>query len=330
MRRLNVLIWQIHGSYLNTLVQSFAGAPYRFYLPTKPGKPEGYGGRGPTYSWSPETVEVPADEVRDLNLDLVVYQTEKNFTQDAREILTSEQRALPAIYLEHNTPQGRINDMVHPIDDPGVLLVHVTHFNDLFWDCRGTPTRVIDHAVMPSAPEGSYTGEIERGVSLVNDMPRRKRVVGGDVFRRASEEVPLDLFGLNSKEVARGFGDLPQAEVHERVRAYRFYFNPIRYTSLPLSVLEAMEIGLPVVALATTELVTVIKNGENGFIDTNVDNLIRRMRWLLSDPEEARWIGDAGRRTVRERFGLKRFTADWEAAFEEALQLREVVPCASR
>jgi hypothetical protein len=330
VRKLNVLVWQIHGSYLNTLVQSFAGAPYRFYLPTKPGKPEGYGGRGPTYSWSSETFEVPAEEVGDLDLDLIIYQTEKNFTQDAREILTPDQRALPAVYLEHNTPQGRINGMVHPIDDPGVLLVHVTHFNDLFWDCRGTPTRVIDHAVMPSTPEGSYTGEIDRGVSLVNDMPRRKRVVGGDVFRRASEEVPLDLFGFDSEEVAGGFGDLPQAEVHERMKAYRFYFNPIRYTSLPLSVLEAMEIGLPVVALATTELVTVIKDGENGFIDTNVDNLVRKMRWLLSDPEEASRIGDEGRRTVRERFGPVRFAADWKAAFEEALKLREVVPCVSR
>jgi hypothetical protein len=330
VRELNVLVWQIHGSYLNTLVQSFAGAPYRFYLPTKPSRPEGYGGRGPTYSWSPQTFEVPAEEVGDLDLDLVVYQTEENFFEDAREILTPEQRTLPAVYLEHNTPQGRINDMVHPIDDPGVLLVHVTHFNDLFWDCRETPTRVIDHAVMPSTPEGSYTGEIERGVSLVNDMPRRKRVVGGDVFRRASEEVPLDLFGFDSKEVAGGFGDLPQAEVHERMRAYRFYFNPIRYTSLPLSVLEAMEIGLPVVALATTELVTVIEDGENGFIDTNVDNLVRRMRQLLSDPEEARRIGEAGRRTVRERFGPERFAAGWEATFEEALKLRDVVSCASR
>jgi glycosyltransferase involved in cell wall biosynthesis len=114
------------------------------------------------------------------------------------------------------------------------------------------------------------------------------------------------------------------------MRAYRFYFNPIRYTSLPLSVLEAMEIGLPVVALATTELVTVIKDGENGFIDTNVDNLVRRMRQLLSDPEEARRIGEAGRRTVRERFGPERFAAGWEAAFEEALKLRDVVSCASR
>ena len=318
-----MLIWQIHGSYLNTLVQ----APHRFYLPTKPDKPEGYGGRGPTYSWTPDTVEVAAEEVCDLYLDLIVYQTPKNFFEDAREILTPEQRTLPAIYLEHNTPQGRINEMVHHVNDPGVLLVHVSHFNDLFWDCRETPTRVIDHAVVPQG--GGYTGELDRGVSLVNDMPRRKRVVGGDIFARARREVPLDLFGFNSKKVG-GFGDLPQAEVHERMKAYRFYFNPIRYTSLPLSVLEAMELGLPVVALATTELVTVIKDGENGFIDTNVGNLIRRMQELLADPEQARLIGEAGRRTVRERFGLERFVADWDAAFDEALKLREVMPCVSR
>jgi glycosyltransferase involved in cell wall biosynthesis len=160
-------------------------------------------------------------------------------------------------------------------------------------------------------------------------MPRRKRVVGRDVFARLQQKVPLDLFGFNSREVA-GFGDLPQAQVHEEIKPYRFYFNPIRYTSLPLSILEAMEIGMPVVALATTELVTVIKDGENGFIDTNVEILIRRMRRLLEDPEEARLLGEAGRRTAQERFGLERFVTNWEAAFEEALALREVVPCASR
>ncbi len=326
-----MLVWQIHGSYLNSLVQGFAAfskTAHRFYLPTKPERPEGYGGRGAGHAWSPETVEVPAEEVRDLDLDLVIYQTEKNFTEDAREILTPEQSALPAIYLEHNTPQGRINEMIHPVDDPGILLVHVTHFNDLFWDTRRTPTRVIDHAVVPTEA-GGYTGELTRGVSLVNDMPRRKRVVGADVFRRVRGEVPLDLFGFDSRE-AGGFGDLPQAEVHERMKAYRFYFNPVRYTSLPLSVLEAMELGLPIVALATTELVTVIEDGVNGYVSTDVGRLVERMRGLLADPEEARRLGEAGRRTARERFGLERFMADWEAAFEEALELREVVPCASR
>jgi glycosyltransferase involved in cell wall biosynthesis len=91
-----------------------------------------------------------------------------------------------------------------------------------------------------------------------------------------------------------------------------------------------MEIGLPVVALATTELVTIIKDGENGFIDTNVGNLIERMKELLANPEEARRIGEAGRRTLRERFGVERFAADWEAAFEEAVKLRKAMPCVSR
>jgi len=74
----------------------------------------------------------------------------------------------------------------------------------------------------------------------------------------------------------------------------------------------------------------VIRNGENGFIGTDVDKLIGYMRGLLADPEEAHRIGEAGRRTVRERFNLERFAVDWEAAFEEAVKLREVAPCASQ
>ena len=61
-------------------------------------------------------------------------------------------------------------------------------------------------------------------------------------------------------------------------RAYRFVFNPIRYTSLGLAVLEAMMIGIPIVGLATTEMVTVVENGVSGYLDTNVDNLIERCR----------------------------------------------------
>lgn len=37
---------------------------------------------------------------------------------------------------------------------------------------------------------------------------------------------------------------------------YRFLFNPIRYTSLGLAVIEAMMIGMPVVALGTTDMVS--------------------------------------------------------------------------
>ena len=46
-QRLNILIWHIHGSYLNALGR----IPHNWYLPVRAGRPEGYGGRGRTFDW---------------------------------------------------------------------------------------------------------------------------------------------------------------------------------------------------------------------------------------------------------------------------------------
>src|SRR6185312_12709626 len=99
---------------------------------------------------------------------------------------------------------------------------------------------------------------------------------------------------------------------------YRFFFHPIRYTSLGLALLEAMMIGLPIVGLATTELVTVIENGVHGYLDTDVRRLIEPMRALLADPSLARRLGENARRRALERFGIQRFARDWEETFASA------------
>src|SRR6185437_9363402 len=131
MRRLNILAWHIHGSYLNAL----ARIPHNWYLPVKPDRPEGYGGRGRTFDLPKYVREVPADEVSDLKLDLIIHQTPKNYFGDQYEILSVAQRKLPQIYLEHNTPRQQPVDLRHPVaDEDGVLLVHVTHFNRMMWD----------------------------------------------------------------------------------------------------------------------------------------------------------------------------------------------------
>ena len=82
-----------------------------------------------------------------------------------------------------------------------------------------------------------------------------------------------------------------------------------------MAIIEAMMVGLPVVGLATTELATVIRNGENGFVDTRLDRLAEAMKHLLAHPEEARRLGEAARRTAVERFGIERFVRDWMDAF---------------
>ena len=115
-----------------------------------------------------------------------------------------------------------------------------------------------------------------------------------------------------SRQVAEG--EVANAALPARMAAHRFFFNPIRYTSLGLAVIEAMMVGTPVVGLATTELSSVIADGHNGLVDTRVPRLVDGMRRLLADPAEARRLGEAGRRTARERFHIDRFVADWMAA----------------
>lgn len=313
MQRLKILIWHIHGSYLNTL----ARLDHDWYLPVKPDRPEGYGGRGPTFDLPAYMREVAAEEVRNLKLDLIIFQTPKNYHEDAYEILSDEQRAVPKIYLEHNTPKPHATDTRHPIDDPNVLLVHVTHYNRLMWDNGRTPTLVVEHSVAID-PNALYTGELERGITVINGMQKRPRITGYDLFLQAQAAVPLDAVGMQT-EVLGGLGDVPYRDLHNRLATYRFLFSPIRYTSLPLAVIEAMTIGMPVVALATTELPTVIEHGKSGYISCDPDALIEHMRYLLAHPQEARIMGAYAQRVARERFGLERFKRDWNAAFAHVL-----------
>lgn len=309
MKRLNILVWHIHGSYLNAL----ARVEHNWFLPVKSGRPEGYGGRGPTFDLPDYVREVAAEAVRYLPLDLVIYQTPKNYFKDQYEILSDKQRRLPKIYLEHNTPKPHPTDTRHPVDDPGVLLVHVTHYNRLMWDNGNTPTIVIEHSVAID-PIASYTGRLERGITIINGMQQRPRIAGYDLFLNARELVPLDAVGMGT-EALNGLGDVPYRELHRRIADYRFLFSPIRYTSLPLAVIEAMTMGMPVVALATTELPTVIEHGRSGYVSCDVDALMECMCYLLAYPEEARRLGENARAVARERFGLERFIRDWNAAF---------------
>src|SRR5439155_13543320 len=223
---------------------------------------------------------------RDLDLDGVLFQAHRNYLEDQYEILSAEQRRLPRIYLEHDPPREHPTDTRHPVDDPNVLLVHVTPFNRLMWDSGRTPTRVIEHGVM--VPESArYTGEVARGLVVVNHIKRRGRRLGLDVYERLRDEVPLDLVGMGSEEVG-GLGEVPPMDLPAFAARYRFFFNPIRYTSLGLAVCEAMLIGLPVLGLATTEMVTAVENGVCGYLATDPGRLAGPVRRLLPAPADAR------------------------------------------
>jgi len=310
---MRILLWHVHGSWTT----AFVNGRHEYVVPVLEDRGPDGRGRAQTWDWPDSVTELPPEELAGTDIDVVLLQRPYEL-HDLCERWTGRRpgRDLPAIYVEHNAPQGRIADMRHPAADSDLLVCHVTHFNELFWDCGATPTRVIEHGIVD--PGYRYTGELERAGVVINEARRRARVTGTDLLERfTGQGVPIDLFGMDAAALG-GIEDLPQDRLHTELARRRCYLHPIRWTSLGLSLIEAMQLGMPVVALATTEAVEAIPP-QTGVISTRIDVLAEAARTFLRDPQAARDAGLAARTYALERFGLERFLADWDDLLAEVI-----------
>lgn len=317
---MNILLWHVHGSWTTAFVQG----PHRYLVPVTPDRgPDGLG-RARTFDWPPSVVEVPPEQLRSAPVDLVILQRPHEAELAARWLGRRPGRDLPTVYLEHNCPHGRVPDTAHPMADRDDLtIVHVTDFNRLFWDCGRARTVVIEHGIVD--PGHRYTGEVPASAVVVNEPVRRGRTTGTDLLPLFAAQGPLDVFGMGTATLARHLGlpadrcrtaELPQSRLHEELARRRLYLHPVRWTSLGLSLLEAMHLGMPVVALATTEVTRAVTPG-CGVVSTSPDVLAEAVRRYLAEPGAAAADGARARQAALEHYGLKRFLDDWDRLIEE-------------
>lgn len=323
---MKILLWHVHGSWTTAFVQG----GHEYLLPVVPGRgPDGLG-RARTWDWPAAAREVTPGALRDEQVDAVVLQRTRDL-ELVREWLGREPgRDLPAVFLEHNAPglatgDGPVPHTRHPLAErDDIPIAHVTHFNRLFYDNGRTPTTVIEHGIPD--PGERYTGELARAAVVVNEPVRRGRTVGADLLAGLAEAAPVDVFGMGLSGLHERYGldpsrvrlveDPPQAAMHAELARRRVYVHPVRWTSLGLSLLEAMHLGLPVVALATTEAVEAVPAGA-GVLSTRPERLWAAVRHFLHDGDAARLAGKAARAAALERYGLDRFLRDWDELLEE-------------
>jgi hypothetical protein len=310
----NILLWHVHGSWTTSFVQG----KHRYLIPVNAERDAWGRGRARTFHWPASAQEVDVAALTDDDVDVLVLQRPEELDRVAH-------LSAPRIYVEHNTPKGDVPNSRHPMADRDDLVIaHVTHFNELFWDNGGTRTTVIEHGIVE--PAARWTGELDRLAIVTNEPVRRGRVTGTDLFGRFAAVAPLDVFGMGvadlGSERITAHDDPPQSQMHGLVAQRRAYLHLCRWTSLGLSLIEAMQMGMPVVALATTEAIAAVPD-DAGVLSTRVDTLVEAAQWLIDEPDHARRLGARARQVALARFGLDRFLADWDRLLEEEA-------CASR
>lgn len=322
MTRVRILLWHVHGSWTTSFVQG--GHDYVVPVDASRG-PDGRG-RAQTWDWPATVTEVPLEELVGHDFDVVLLQRPHELALAERLLGRRPGRDLPAVYVEHNTPGAGAATTPHPLaDQTQIALVHVTHFNALMWDTGRARSTVIEHGIVDPGPR--YTGELARAAVVINEPLRRGRAVGTDLLADLARRVPVDVFGMgvdalrqsiNCPESSlRTFADAPQHRLHDELAARRVYVHTHRWTSLGLSLLEAMHLGMPVVVLATTEAATMPV--EVGCVTARPEELYAAAAGLLADPDCARRAGLAAREFALRRYGLQRFLDEWDTLLHDVM-----------
>jgi hypothetical protein len=304
-RRLRVVLWHVHGSWTDAFVRG----RHHYLLPVSPdGAPWGLGKAG--RDW-PSVTEVPLDRLGEAEPDVVVLQRPEELDFVAR-------LGVPAVYVEHNAPRPYAASSEHPLAGRSdITVAHVTHFNEAMWDCGRAPTTVVPHGIPD--PGARYTGELAAGVSMINEPVRRRRVTGADLLETLAGAAPVDVFGMGTEELGgrlRGRGDVPTPALHDEIARRRVYLHTARWTSLGLSLLEAMHLAMPVVVFASTEAVAAVP-ADAGVLSTDVSVLARGFRELVHEPDFATLAGKNAREHALKKHGLDAFLTAWDRLLAE-------------
>ncbi len=333
-----VLLWHVHGSWTT----AFVAGGHDVLLPLLPDRGPDGRGRARTWDWPAGAVELTPADLRGAEIDVVVLQRPHEAELVREWTGRTPGRDLPAVYLEHNAPDGPADATGHPMAGQSAIgVVHVTAFNALMWDTGRAPVTVVEHGVID--PGHRYTGERRSLAVAVNEPARRWRTAGTDLVLDLAADLDVDVYGMGMAGLAelvarqrpaltgrfagRLHDDLPQAVLHRELARHRLYLHPFRWTSLGLALIEAMMLGMPVLGLPTTAAPESVPIG-TGVLSSDPDVLRATARRWLADPDEARVVGSAARAHALGRFGVERFLADWDRVLDAAVAGRPLAASA--
>ena len=98
---------------------------------------------------------------------------------------------------------------------------------------------------------------------------------------------------------------------------YAVYLDPVIASPMSMSNIEAMATGMPLVTRPHDDWTQIIENGHNGIISFCDDIIRSEMKWLMSDADYRKKIGEHGRETIRDLFSVELWKEKWNKVFSE-------------
>jgi glycosyltransferase involved in cell wall biosynthesis len=267
-------------------------------------------------------------------------------------ILARLANPVPVVYTEHNLawsyrPLTRAANRLTYGRNAAVTAVSRA-VADTIAGYPGPPAAVIPNGVAITLdPEARSRGRAELGLSedkalvvhVGNIRPGKGHEVlveTAAVLRDRGVEVSIVSIGVekNSGDLLRLRAQVSDAGLDDKVHflgrradaltfiaAADVYMNPAEIEGLPVTILEAMALGRPVIATAVGGIPTVVRDGVTGLLvdPGRPDRLADAVTRLLKDPTEAQRLAQAGSRLVAAEYGLESMVRAFEGIYRKVL-----------
>jgi glycosyltransferase involved in cell wall biosynthesis len=162
-----------------------------------------------------------------------------------------------------------------------------------------------------------HTVLIDAAALVARDFPAARFVIIGEGEERAALERKAGIVGVAQRfEMTGASHDVPF-----RLASMDLFVLPSLWEGLPLTLLEAMAVGVPVVATSVDGVAEVIEDGEDGLLVPPGDSsaLAAAIVRLLRDPQHAHEMGSRAMEKVKIDFGVDRMVRQTEEVYRRAL-----------
>ena len=293
-----------------------------------------------------KSYKIVKNEIRKKPFDLIVVST--GYGDRYLSILAINK---PCLYINHSTPEKCNNEIFYKIFlsiflDPRKRIVAVSeHMQKMIkshWGTKKTSKYLI--SVYNSSKESTALKITSRICSS-----KKTILTLGHVIWYKNPEFwikVIECFNTHSQFkdyswIWAGDGDLLEkcrktitdknitnasfigysANVEELYDKALIYFQPSILESFGLSVLDAMQRGIPCVVTRVGGLPELVIDGETGFIieDGDMKSAVEKISWLLSHPEESEKMGRAGYLRYKNLFTEEKWIENMERIHKEIL-----------
>lgn len=171
------------------------------------------------------------------------------------------------------------------------------------------------------ADEKGHRYLVEAASRVISRIPQARFVLVGDGELKKSMEEQVARQGLSAAVLFTGF----RTDIPKILTAIDLFVLSSHLEGLCTSIMDAMAMGIAVVATRTGGVPEVVEEGVTGLLVPPRDPvaLADAILRLLGDPERRRQMGQAGRRRVMERFSAERMVDETEKLYWRILNQKE-------